>query len=82
MPKKSLTLKKAVYLPLHEVEQLSENEKEEYFSLLRKYCTKLGMKYGQQITLTQRAIARFGIFSERFLLRSSEQKICPKAPAW
>ena len=77
--KKELTLKGAANLPLHELEGLSEEEKEEYFGLLRKYCTKLGMKYSQKITPTQRAIARF---SERFLLRLPEQKICQKAPAW
>lgn len=78
MPKKSLTLKKAVYLPLHEVEQLSENEKEEYFSLLRKYCTKLGMKYGQQITPTQRAIARFGKIPRAFPLEIVGAENMPK----
>ena len=42
--KKELTLKGAANLPLHELEGLSEEEKEEYFGLLRKYCTKLGMR--------------------------------------
>ena len=78
MPEKSLTLKKAVYLPLHEVERLSENEKEEYYSLLQKYCTKLGMKYGQQITPTQRAIARFGKILRAFPLEIVGAENMPK----
>ena len=42
--KKELTLKVATNLPLHELEGLSEEKKEEYLGLLRKYYTKLGMR--------------------------------------
>ena len=33
--KKTLTLKKAVYLPMHEVERLSENKKKSILAVLR-----------------------------------------------
>ena len=76
--KKELTLKGAANLPLHELEGLSEEEKEEYFGLLRKYCTKLGMKYSQKITPTQRAIARFGKIFRAFPLEIAGAENMPK----
>ena len=76
--KKTITLKEALSLPVHQVERLSKDEKEVYFGLLRKYCNKLGLKYSQKITVTQRIIARFGKTLRSFPLEIVGTENMPK----
>ena len=76
--KKTITLKESLSLPVHQVERLSKDEKEVYFGLLRKYCNKLGLKYSQKITVTQRIIARFGKTLRSFPLEIVGTENMPK----
>ena len=76
--KKTITLKEALSLPVHQVERLYKDEKEVYFGLLRKYCNKLGLKYSQKITVTQRIIARFGKTLRSFPLEIVGTENMPK----
>ena len=76
--KKTLTLKKAVYLPIHEVERMSESEKKEYFDLLQKYCKRPGKKYSQEITATQRFIGKHGKRLRSFPLEIVGSKSMPQ----
>lgn len=55
-----LTIEQAIVMPLREVEKLSTSEKKDYYGLLRKYCKKLGRKYSQDITATQKFVGMHG----------------------
>ncbi len=76
--RETFTIDRAIGLSITEIESMSTSEKEEYFQMLRDYCLKLGDKYSQKITVTQRFMAKFGYKLRNFPLEITGQENAPK----